>query len=265
MSGTTSIRFDLITIFPGFFEGPLEFGMIKQAVKKNLVSIRIHNLRDHTRDRHQTVDDRPFGGGAGMVLKPEPLFRAVQSITPQPGSSSGCRTILLSAQGHCLTQEMVQELAGCRHLILICGRYEGVDERVTEHLATDEVSIGDYVLSGGELAACVLMDCIVRVIPGVLHNHQSALHESFTRSTGTAVSGDRPPTPGILDYPQYTRPESFEGMNVPRLLLSGDHQKVDRWRRRKALEKTLRNRPDLLEYGCLSEDDRHLLETEFDL
>ncbi len=238
--------------------------MIKQAVRKSLVSIGIHNLRDHTSDRHRTVDDRPFGGGAGMVLKPEPLFRAVENIRPEPGSSSDCRTILLSAQGRKLTQEMVRELAGCRHLILICGRYEGVDERVAEHLATDEISIGDYVLSGGELAACVLIDCVVRIIPGVLHNHRSALDESFSRFAGTTVSGDRPQGPAILDYPQYTRPESFEDMNVPRLLLSGDHQKVDRWRRRKALEKTLRNRPDLLEYGCLSKDDKRLLEMEFD-
>lgn len=199
-----------------------------------------------------------------MVLKPEPLFRAVQSVTPECGPSSDCRTILLSAQGRKLTQEMVQELAGCRHLILICGRYEGVDERVAEHLATDEISIGDYVLSGGELAACVLMDCIVRLIPGVLHNYRSALNESFTGLAPTVASGGRAHGHLILDYPQYTRPACYEGMNVPCLLLSGDHQKVNRWRRKKALEKTLRNRPDLLEYGCLSEDDKHLLEMEFE-
>lgn len=264
MSGTTLLRFDIITIFPGFFQGPFDFGMVRQALRKNLVSIAIHNLRDHTGDRHRTVDDRPFGGGEGMVLKPEPLFRAVNRIASQDSSFPARRTVLLSAQGRRLTHQTVRELADCRQLILICGRYEGVDERVTEHLSTDEVSIGDYVLSGGELAACVLVDCIVRMVPGVLHNHRSSLNESFSHPAATTGPGDRIQGPAILDHPQYTRPESFQGLNVPPLLLSGDHQKVRLWRRRKALEKTLRNRPDLLEYGCLSEEDKRLLETEID-
>ena len=264
VSGTKPLQFDIITIFPGFFQGPFEFGMVRQAVRKNLVSVGIHDLRAHTSDRHRTVDDRPFGGGEGMVLKPEPLFRAVNSLAPQDSPSPAFRTVLLSAQGRKLTQETVRELAGCRHLILICGRYEGIDERVTDHLATDEISIGDYVLSGGELAACVLIDCIVRMVPGVLHNHRSSLNESFSRPAATTGSRDRVPAPAILDHPQYTRPECFQGLNVPRLLLSGDHRKVELWRRRKALEKTLRNRPDLLKYGCLSEEDKRLLETEFE-
>jgi tRNA (guanine37-N1)-methyltransferase len=264
VSGTTSLQFDILTIFPEFFKGPLEYGMVRQALKKNLVSIAIHDLRDHAVDRHRTVDDRPFGGGEGMVLKPEPLFRAVGSIASRDSSFPGCRTVLLSAQGRRLTQDTVRELAGCRRLILICGRYEGVDERVTDHLATDEVSIGDYILSGGELAACVLVDCIVRMVPGVLHNHRSNLNESFSRPAAATRSGKDPQEPAILDHPQYTRPESFQGLAVPPLLLSGDHRKIQLWRRRKALEKTLRNRPDLLEYGCLSEEDKRLLETEFD-
>ena len=264
MSATPPLRFDIVTIFPGFFQGPLEFGMVRQALKKNLVSVGIHNLRDHAGDRHLTVDDRPFGGGEGMVLKPEPLFRAVGSIASQDRSFPGRRTILLSAQGRRLTQDTVGELANCRHLVLICGRYEGVDERVTEHLATDEVSIGDYVLSGGELAACVLVDCIVRMVPGVLRNRRSNLNESFSRPLAATRPTGRIQTPAILDHPQYTRPESFRGLDVPPLLLSGDHRKIKLWRRRKALEKTLRNRPDLLEYGCLSEEDKHLLETEFE-
>ena len=264
MSGTTPLRFDIITIFPGFFQGPFEFGMVRQAVKKNLVSVAIHNLRDHTNDHHRTVDDRPFGGGEGMVLKPEPLFQAVSSIADQDSSSPECRTVLLSAQGRKLTQATVRDLAGCQRLILICGRYEGVDERVTDNLITDEISIGDYILSGGELAACVLVDCIVRMVPGVLHNHRSNLNESFSLPEATTGQSDQSQGPLILDHPQYTRPESFQGLNVPRLLLSGDHEKVKLWRRRKALEKTLRNRPDLLEYGCLSEEDKRLLETEFE-
>ena len=264
MSGTTLLRFDIITIFPGFFQGPFDFGMVRQAVRKNLVSVGIHNLRNHAGDRHLTVDDRPFGGGEGMVLKPEPLFRAVHSIASGDRSLPESRTVLLSAQGRRLTQETVRQLAQCRHLILICGRYEGVDERVTDHLATDEISIGDYVLSGGELAACVLVECIVRLVPGVLHNRCSSLNESFSLPAASGGPGDRIQEPAILDHPQYTRPESFQGLDVPRLLLSGDHGRIKLWRRRKALEKTLRNRPDLLEYGRLPEEDKRLLETEFE-
>lgn len=264
MSGTTPLRFDVITIFPGFFQGPFDFGMVRQAVRKNLVSVGIHNLRDHASDRHLTVDDRPFGGGEGMVLKPEPLFRAVDSAAAKDLSFPARRIVLLSAQGRRLAQETVRELVDSRQLILICGRYEGVDERVTDHLATDEISIGDYVLSGGELAACVLIDCIVRMVPGVLHNRCSSLNESFSGAVATTGPGNRIQEPAILDHPQYTRPESFQGLDVPRLLLSGDHRKIKLWRRRKALEKTLRNRPDLLKYGCLPEEDKRLLETEFE-
>lgn len=255
------IYFDLITIFPSFFQGPLDFGIVRQAIKKRLVSVRIHDLRDHTDNRHQTVDDRPFGGGEGMVLKPEPVFRAVKNIAEEM-SVTEKRIILLSPQGRRLDQQVAHELASCRQLILICGRYEGVDERVAEHLATDEISIGDFILSGGELAACVLMECVIRVVPGVLNNDRSVIHESFSHHPDKMVAGGTFQEHGILDYPQYTRPETFDGMNVPRLLLSGDHQKVRRWRRRKALEKTLRNRPDLLEYERLSEEDKSLLEKE---
>ncbi|MGC8794440.1 MAG: tRNA (guanosine(37)-N1)-methyltransferase TrmD [Bryobacteraceae bacterium] len=228
--------FHVLTIFPDFFRGPLDYGVLARARKSGLLEVRVHNLRDFAHDRHRTVDDRPFGGGEGMVLKPEPIFEAVESIWPE--RHPGRRVILLSAQGRLFNQKMARELAGYDELFLICGRYEGVDERVAQHLADEEVSIGDYVLSGGELAAAVLIDVIARLLPGVLGNEASARSESFS------AEGDEL---AILDYPQYTRPAEFRGWRVPEVLLSGNHAEIRRWRRQAAWEKTLRLRPDLLQ------------------
>jgi len=229
------VTFHVLTIFPEFFSGPFEHGVVARAKEAGLVSIRIHNLRDWTNDRHKTVDDRPFGGGEGMLLKPEPVFEAVESIWPdrKPGDAER-KVVLLSAQGRRFDQETAERLGQVSELLLICGRYEGVDERVASHLADEELSIGDYVLSGGELAAAVVVDVIARRISGVLGNEDSAIHESFSQS-------DR-----ILDCPQYTRPADFRGLRVPDELLSGNHEQIRRWRRQAALEKTGRVRPDLL-------------------
>lgn len=226
--------FHLLTIFPEFFRGPFEHGVVARALEAGALRIRIHNLRDWTFDRHKTVDDRPFGGGEGMLLKPEPVFLAVESIwrERQPGQ----RVVLLSAQGRLFDQAAARRLAVASELLLICGRYEGVDERVAEHLADEEVSIGDYVLSGGELAAAVLIDAVARLLPGVLGNAASALQESF--------SGLEDGLPA-LDCPQYTRPADFRGWTVPETLLSGHHEQIRLWRRQAALEKTRRLRPDL--------------------
>jgi tRNA (guanine37-N1)-methyltransferase len=247
--------FDILTIFPGFFVGPFSHGIVNQARKKDRIRLQIHDLRDFTTDRHKTVDDRPFGGGEGMVLKPEPIFRSVETIYANIPHEEG-KIILLSPQGRKLSQQLVRDLSQCRQITLICGRYEGVDERVAEFLADDEISIGDYVLSGGELAACVLIDSVTRLIPGVLNNENSGLNESFRGNCDLAECA----SPGlVLDFPQYTRPEIFAGRRVPELLLSGNHQRIRLWRRRKALEKTLKNRPDLLQYASLSELDKQLL------
>jgi len=227
--------FHVLTIFPDFFRGPLDYGVLARARKSGLLEVRVHNLRDFAHDRHRTVDDRPFGGGEGMVLKPEPIFEAVETIWPQ--RHPGRRVILLSAQGRLFHQKVARELAACEELFLICGRYEGVDERVALHLADDEISIGDYVLTGGELAAAVVIDVVARLLPGVLGNEASAHSESFS------AEGDEP---AILDYPQYTRPAEFRGWRVPQVLLSGHHAEIRRWRRQAAREKTLRLRPDLL-------------------
>jgi len=229
------MTFHVLTIFPDFFRGPLDYGVLARARQAGIVQVHIHNLRDFTHDRHRTVDDRPYGGGEGMVLKPEPIFEAVESIWPQRTPEQ--RVILLSAQGRLFNQKLARELAGYRELLLICGRYEGVDERVAEHLADDEISVGDYVLSGGELAAAIIIDTVARLLPGVLGNAASTREESFSYEA---------PEPGILDYPQYTRPAEFRGWKVPEVLLSGHHAEIRRWRRRAALEKTLRLRPDLL-------------------
>lgn len=253
-----ALTFDIITIFPGFFVGPLDFGIIKQSRKKGIVEIQIHDLRAFAIDRHKTVDDRPFGGGEGMVLKPEPLFKAVEHIYSRR-SNLERKVVLLSPQGKRLDQALASSFSCFVQITLICGRYEGVDERVVDYLATEEVSIGDYVLSGGELAACVFLDSITRLVPGVLHNETSALKESFVSADHSVVPGynDR-----LLDCPHYTRPEVFEGIRVPEILLSGHHAKVELWRRKKALEKTLKNRPDLLQYAGLSDSDKDLLESE---
>jgi tRNA (guanine37-N1)-methyltransferase len=235
------VIFHVLTIFPEFFEGPFEHGVIKRARDTGAIEIRIHNLRDWTSDRHKTVDDRPFGGGEGMLLKPEPLFQAVESIFPseQAGQASGLsrKTVLLSAQGRLFNQKVANEFSGLPELLLICGRYEGVDERVAEHLADAELSIGNYVLSGGELAAAVVVDAVARQLPGVLGNESSAVFESF-QDGGHAGA--------VLDCPQYTRPAEFRGWKVPEVLLSGNHEEIRRWRQRAAMEKTARLRPDLI-------------------
>jgi len=246
--------FDIITIFPDFFVGPLSHGMIFQAQKRGLIDVRIHDLRDFTTDRHKTVDDRPFGGGAGMVLKPEPLFRAIRKIRAEKTVSSR-KVILLTPQGKRFGQRIASQFSALDQAVLICGRYEGVDERVTECLVDEELSIGDYVLSGGELAACVFVDAVTRLLPGVLNNSSSAVNESFATLENALI----PTSNSVLDYPHYTRPEDFEGQRVPDVLLCGDHKRVERWRRKKALEKTLKNRPDLLQYATLSEEDKQLL------
>jgi tRNA (guanine37-N1)-methyltransferase len=236
------MRFDIITIFPEIFHGVFEFGIIRRAVEAGLIEIAIHDLRDHTHDRHRQVDDRPFGGGAGMVMKPEPLFRAVEAITHGAKDAS---VALLSPQGRLFDQRMAEEFAAKARVVLICGRYEGVDERVVEHLVTDEVSIGDYVLSGGEIPAMVVVDAVTRLIPGALGCGESAARESFAD--------------GLLDYPHYTRPSEYRGLHVPDVLASGHHAEIEAWRQRKAMEKTLRRRPDLIERRALSEDERRLI------
>ena len=229
------IRFDIITIFPDFFREVFDYGIIRRARAAGLVLIEAHDLRAFTSDKHHIVDDRPFGGGDGMVLKPEPIFAAVEKLTgasERESYDAKSRVVLLSPQGRVLTQAVATELAQAEHVVLICGRYEGVDERVAESLVTDEISIGDYVLSGGEPAAIVLVDAVVRLIPGALGNETSTVNESFAE--------------GLLDYPHYTRPPEFRGMRVPEILLSGHHAQIERWRREQALKKTMRNRPDLL-------------------
>jgi tRNA (guanine37-N1)-methyltransferase len=226
------MRFHILTIFPDFFQGPFQHGVVAKAAEAGLIQIQIHDLRNWTHDRHRTVDDRPFGGGEGMLLKPAPIYEAVESIWPERTLAQ--RLVLLSAQGQRFDQEAARRLSQYKELFLICGRYEGVDERVAEHLADEELSIGDFVLSGGELAAALVVDCVSRLLPGVLGNEDSALQESFSDK-------------GLLDCPQYTRPADFRGWKVPEVLLSGNHEEIRRWRRQVAQEKTARNRPDLLQ------------------
>ncbi len=262
------MRFDIITIFPGFFAGIFDHGIVKRALANRLIQIETHDLRNFTNDRHRTVDDRPFGGGEGMVLKPEPLVEAVESLGITPKSErDGAResVILLSAQGAKFTQPMARELTKLERIVLICGRYEGVDERVGELVCDRELSIGDYVLSGGELGAAVIVDATMRLIPGVLGNEDSSAFESFGHSDEHfAADSEGPPrsthgSGGILDYPHYTRPAEFRGLSVPEVLAGGDHAAIRRWRRERALEKTLRNRPDLIETADLSREDRAFL------
>jgi tRNA (guanine37-N1)-methyltransferase len=258
---------DLVTIFPDFFRGPLDFGILRRAREAGLVEIRVHDLREFTRDKHRTVDDRPFGGGEGMVLKPEPIFECIEKLQLSPRAervSGNVResVILLSAQGQRLNQQLAGEMAELDRIVLICGRYEGVDERVSEHLADREISIGDYVLSGGEMGAAVIVDVVTRLIPGAVGNADSTRQESFTAGM-SEMEGDGPRSTcnsgGLLDYPHYTRPAEFRGMAVPEVLVNGNHDEIRRWRRKTALEKTLRNRPDLIEAAKLSEEDRKLL------
>jgi tRNA (guanine37-N1)-methyltransferase len=231
--------FHLLTIFPEFFRGPFEHGVVARGEKSGLLRIDIHNLRDWTSDFHKTVDDRPFGGGEGMVLKPQPVFEAVETIFPRRDPRRQ-RVVLLSAQGPLFNQRAARRLLEFEELLLICGRYEGVDERVSQHLADEEISIGDYVLSGGELAAAVVVDTVARLIPGVLGNPDSSVQESFSDFGGEG------PGAGTLDCPHYTRPADFRGWSVPEVLLGGNHAEIRKWRRQAALEKTIRLRPELL-------------------
>jgi tRNA (guanine37-N1)-methyltransferase len=261
------MRFDIVTIFPGFFAGIFEHGVLKRAIQGELLSVAVHDLREFTHDRHRTVDDRPFGGGEGMVLKPEPLAEAVEHLRLAPRTERKAQretVILLSAQGRRFSQAMARELAQASRVVLLCGRYEGVDERVSELIADQELSIGDYVLSGGELAAAVVLDTTMRLLPGVLGNEASSEYESFgpadellPRKAGGLNSTHG--AGGLLDYPHYTRPAEFRGLTVPEVLSSGNHEQIRRWRREQALRKTLLNRPDLLENAELSAEDRSFL------
>ena len=263
------MQIDIVTIFPDFFRGPLDYGIFRRAREAGLVKVAIHDLRAFTRDRHRTVDDRPFGGGEGMVLKPEPLFECVESLkVAERGQRAEARqaVVLLSAQGERFDQRLASELSGLDRLVLICGRYEGVDERVAMYLADREISIGDYVLSGGELGAAVIVDSVTRLIPGAVGNEASTRQESFSAEPELGGSRESEGTPdstcgsgGLLDYPHYTRPADFRGMRVPEVLANGNHDEIRRWRRRTALQKTLRNRPDLLQRAELSAEDRELL------
>ncbi|MBS1822941.1 MAG: tRNA (guanosine(37)-N1)-methyltransferase TrmD [Acidobacteria bacterium] len=264
------MRFDIITIFPDFFESTFEYGILGRARAAGLVDIATHDLRGFTHDRHRTVDDRPFGGGEGMVLKPQPIFDAAAGLNLSPKSERD-RTketvILLSAQGRPFTQALAHELSRIDRVVMICGRYEGVDERVNQLLCDREISIGDYVLSGGELAAAVIVDAVVRLLPGALGHPDSSRFESFGVEDAALdnSTGDAPPRTthgagGILDYPHYTRPAEFQGAEVPLILQGGNHDAIRSWRRRMALRKTLENRPDLLEKAVLSKTDQRLLD-----
>ncbi len=262
------MRFDIFTLFPGIFESPLRESMLKRAIESSLLEVQLHNIRDYAEGRHQVTDDYPYGGGGGMVMKPEPVFAAVESVlglevgnwnlevgemplySERPTSNlqsptSNIPIVLLTPQGRVFNQQVAFELAQYDRVALICGRYEGFDERIREHLATDEISIGDYVLTGGELAALVLVDAVIRLKPGVLGDPTGAIDDSHAG--------------GLLEYPHYTRPPEFRGWGVPDVLLSGDHGKVDRWRHEQALLRTLQRRPDLIERAELTESDRAFL------
>jgi tRNA (guanine37-N1)-methyltransferase len=261
------MKADIVTIFPDFFRGPLDHGITRRAAEMGLIKIEVHDLRGFTHDKHRTVDDRPFGGGEGMVLKPEPIFDCLESFglasrERRLGRGAKESVVLLSAQGECFTQQVAAEFAALDRIVLICGRYEGVDERVAEYLADRELSIGDYVLSGGELAAAVVIEAVTRLLPGAVGNEASTRQESFTTHAEKRVV-DGPDSTcasnGLLDYPHYTRPADFRGMAVPEVLVNGNHQQIRRWRREQALKKTRRNRPDLFRKVELSEADGKLL------
>lgn len=239
------MRVDVLTIFPEVIECGVGYSIIKRAREKGILTVCVHNLRDFTDDKHRTTDEPPYGGGAGMVMKPEPIFRAVEHLKTEYWSEQS-RVILMSPQGQLFTQQKAHELSACPHIVFICGHYEGVDERVREHLVTEELSIGDYVLTGGELPALVVLDAVARLIPGVLGAEQSALEESFSD--------------GLLEYPQYTRPADFRGWKVPDVLLSGHHAEIARWRRRESLKRTLERRPDLLRNAKLTKEDIEILD-----
>jgi tRNA (guanine37-N1)-methyltransferase len=243
------MRIYILTLFPQMFESPLSSGIFKRASDSNLVEITVHNIRDYTHDKHRTVDDYPYGGGPGMVLKPEPIFEAVEAVKAGihfEDETSRLPIILLSPQGRLLSQQIASELSKCSHLILICGHYEGVDERVCKYLVTDEISIGDYVLSGGELAAAVVADTVVRLLPGVLGSSASLIEDSHTT--------------GLLEYPQYTRPPVYKGWAVPEVLLSGNHAQIARWHREQAILRTAERRPELLDKAELSLEDIKFIE-----
>ncbi len=236
------MRIDILTLFPGMFSGPLSESLLKKAREKGLIKINLINIRDFTEDKHQTADDSPYGGGPGMVMKSEPIYKAVSSLNPKPTT----RIILMCPAGETLTQEKAKELAGCEHLVIICGHYEGVDDRIRRNLVTDEISIGDYVLTGGEIPALVLTDCVSRLIPNVIKEEESFRRDSFFN--------------GLLDYPSFTKPEKFREDEVPAVLRSGHHEAIDRFRRMESLEKTLFRRPDLLVNAEITEEDKDLLE-----
>ena len=242
------MQFDILTLFPEMFQGPLSSGLFQRAVSRGLVTVNLHNIRDYTHDRHRTVDDYPYGGGAGMVLKPEPVSEAVDSLQSEmsPEQAATLPVILLTPQGRLFSQQVAGELSRYSRLALICGRYEGVDERIREYLVTDEISIGDYVLGGGELAAMVVIDAVVRLLPGVLGSEESTLDESHAA--------------GLLEYPQYTRPPIYRDWPVPEVLLSGNHAQIAGWRREQAIIRTLQRRPEMLNRVHLNSKEEHLIE-----
>jgi tRNA (guanine37-N1)-methyltransferase len=265
------MRFEVITIFPGFFSGFLENGILRRALAEGQVEFCAHDLREFTHDRHRTVDDRPFGGGEGMILKPQPLAEAFDSLgigtkAERAAAPNSPHVVLMSAQGRRFTQAVAREYAQIERIVLVCGRYEGVDERINDLYCDEELSIGDYVISGGELAAAVVVDAVMRLVPGVLGNEASSEFESFG-AADAEIDVDVEGVPrsqygagGLLDYPHYTRPAEFAGLTVPEVLQNGDHAAIRRWRREQQLQKTLRNRPDLLEHAALSSDDRRILD-----
>ncbi len=249
MPGSRLLGFDVITIFPDFFRGPLDHGIVWKARQRNLIRTRVHDLREYARDRHRVVDDRPFGGGEGMVLKPEPLFEAVEAIREATPRAS--EVVVLSAAGRVFDQGEALRLSRAEQVILVCGRYEGIDERVVDHLATVELSIGDFIVSGGEIAAAVVVDAVTRYVPGAVGKEQSVLTDSFSDPAEAAPR---------VEHPHYTRPAEYRGYPVPRVLLSGDHAAIKAWRRRESLKKTIRNRPDLIDPDVLEEADLRMLE-----
>ena len=240
------MRIDILTLFPQMFDSPLSFGIVRRAIDRKLVEVNVCNIRDYTHDKHHVADDYPYGGGAGMVLKPEPIFEAVESMESGASRESGGSSIvLLTPQGRLFTQHIADELSGYSHLVLVCGHYEGVDERVREHVVTDEISIGDYVLTGGELAAMVVIEAVTRLLPGVLGSEDSLLEDSHRD--------------GLLEYPQYTRPPVYRGWPVPEVLLSGNHAQISKWRREQAIQRTLKRRPELLDKADLCTEERQLV------
>jgi tRNA (guanine37-N1)-methyltransferase len=238
------IRFDILTVFPEMFGSPFQCSLLKKAQEKGLVEIGLHNIRDHALDKHRMTDDTPYGGGCGMVMKIDPIDRALSAIKRE---KTGSLVVLLTPQGERFAQPIAAELASCSQVILICGHYEGVDERVRQYLADREISIGDYVLTGGELSAMVLVDAVSRLIPGVLGNSESTASESFAM--------------GLLEYPQYTRPAEYKGWKVPDVLVSGNHREIELWRKRESLRRTLTRRPDLLKDAGLSEEEKKILKS----